>query len=267
MADVKWIKIMTDIFDDEKILLIEGVPVADSIIVIWFKLLTLAGKQNNDGVFIMSNRIAYTDEMLATIFRRDLKLVRLALTTFERFGMIEIVDSVITIPNWNRHQTLDSYEKRKERDRIYQAERREQQKTKAIETIKKSTDSSSDVVISDIEVDKIRIDKDKDKDSKVQKHKYGAYQHVLLADDEMNKLINELGNELYTKCITYLDEYIEMKGYKAKSHYLCIKKWVVNAVHEKEQKKSINQQPNDFAKDMEEWANEREGIRGDFFSN
>ena len=49
MADVKWIKIATDIFDDEKILLIESLPEADSIIVIWFKLLCLAGKQNNSG--------------------------------------------------------------------------------------------------------------------------------------------------------------------------------------------------------------------------
>ena len=55
MADVKWIKITTDIFDDEKILLIESLPDAYSIIVVWFKLLCLAGKQNNSGVFVMSN--------------------------------------------------------------------------------------------------------------------------------------------------------------------------------------------------------------------
>ena len=62
MSDIKWIKIVTDIFDDEKILLIESLPEADSIIVIWFKLLCLAGKQNNSGVFIMNNGIAYTDK-------------------------------------------------------------------------------------------------------------------------------------------------------------------------------------------------------------
>jgi len=50
MADVKWIKFTTDIFDDEKILMIEAMPSADTIIVIWFKLLAFAGKQNNDGV-------------------------------------------------------------------------------------------------------------------------------------------------------------------------------------------------------------------------
>ena len=150
MADVKWIKITTDIFDDEKILLIESMPSADSIIVIWFKLLAFAGKQNNDGVFMMSNQVAYTDEMLATIFRREINTVRLALKTFEQFGMVEVIENVITIPNWNKHQTLDAYEKKKKRDRLYQSERRAKQKR----LIDKSSDKSSDIVISDKDKDK-----------------------------------------------------------------------------------------------------------------
>lgn len=169
MAEVKWIKIVTDIFDDEKILLIESMPEADAIIVIWFKLLTLAGKQNNDGVFLLSNRIPYTDEMLATIFRRNLNTVRLALRSLEQFGMIEIVDNVITIPNWNKHQTLDAYEKKKERDRLYQQERRAAQRAligqassdKSSDT---SSDKSSDVAISDIDKEK---EEEKEEDKKI----------------------------------------------------------------------------------------------------
>ena len=94
MADVKWIKITTDIFDDEKILLIESLPESDSIIVVWFKLLCLAGKMNNSGVFMMNDSIAYTDEMLATIFRRKEITVKMALDTFEKFGMIQRIDGV-----------------------------------------------------------------------------------------------------------------------------------------------------------------------------
>lgn len=111
MSEVKWIKIATDIFDDDKILLIESMPDADAIIVIWFKLLCMAGKQNNSGVFMLNDRIAYTDEMLATIFRRNLNTVRLALNTFEQFGMIEIVNNTITIPKWDKHQQLDALER------------------------------------------------------------------------------------------------------------------------------------------------------------
>ena len=128
MADVKWIKITTDVFDDEKILLIESLPEADSIIVIWFKLLCLAGKQNNSGVFLMGDKIAYTDKMLATIFRRREATVQLALQTFEQFGMIELIDGVITIPNWGKHQNLEQIEERKRYQREYQREYRKRQK-------------------------------------------------------------------------------------------------------------------------------------------
>lgn len=128
MFEIKWIKITTDIFDDEKILLIESMPDADAIIVIWFKLLCLAGKQNNNGVFVMNDRIAYTDKMLATIFRRKESTVALALETFEQFGMIEVVDGVITIPNWGKHQNLDAIEKKTAYMKDYMREYRQKQK-------------------------------------------------------------------------------------------------------------------------------------------
>lgn len=157
MAEVKWIKLTTNIFDDEKILMIESLPSADTIIVIWFKLLALAGKSNNNGVFMMNNRIPYTEEMLASIFRRDSKIVNIALNTFEQFGMIEIIDNVITIPNWEKHQSLDAYEKKKERDRQLQAERRARQKAlveKSSDNRLTSGDCQMTVAVSDVEKEK-----------------------------------------------------------------------------------------------------------------
>ena len=123
VADVKWIKITTDIFDDEKILLIESMPDPYAIITVWFKLLCLAGKQNNSGVFMMV-QIAYTDKMLATIFRMNEATVTMALNIFEQFGMVEIIDGVITIPNWGKHQSLDQLENKKEYMRNYMKEYR-----------------------------------------------------------------------------------------------------------------------------------------------
>lgn len=172
MAEVKWIKIVTDIFDDEKILLIESMPEADGIIVIWFKLLCLAGKNNNSGVFMLNDKIAYTDEMLATIFRRPLNTVRLALKTFVQFGMVEIVDNVITIPNWSKHQTLDQLENKKEYMRNYMAERRKKQKllveSKTNSKVNSKTNSKANVRHLDIEED-IDIDKDIEEDSNTSK--------------------------------------------------------------------------------------------------
>ena len=128
MAEVKWIKITTDIFDDEKILLIESLPDSYAIITVWFKLLCLAGKQNNSGVLMMNNQMPYTEKMLSTIFRMKETTVIMALQTFEQFGMVEIIDGVITIPNWGKHQNLDQLESKKEYMRNYMQEYRNKQK-------------------------------------------------------------------------------------------------------------------------------------------
>ena len=69
---------------------------------------------------------------------------------------------------------------------------------------------------------------------------YGEYKHVRLKEEEYNKLVNELGEKTTQDCIRTLDEYIEMKGTKYKSHYLAIKKWVVDAVKKKPQQQSSN---------------------------
>lgn len=168
MADVKWIKIVTDVFDDEKILLIESLPEADSIIVIWFKLLCLAGKQNNSGVFVMNGRIHYTDEMFSTIFRRNINTVRLALSTFENFGMIEKVNDAVTIPNWSKHQNFDQIEKKNEYQREYMREYRAKQKLLASsenEKLRKTNGkSNSNDNVSDL--DKNREDKNREDKSK-----------------------------------------------------------------------------------------------------
>lgn len=184
MNGLKWIKICSDIFDDEKILMIESLPNADNIIVIWFKLLCLAGKSNNSGVFLMNDKIAYSDEMLAAIFRRDVKIVRMALKTFQDFAMIEIINDTVTIPNWSKYQTLDAYEKKKERDRIYQQNRRKKQKLLAEKSKKssdKSLDPSVDVATLEEDIDKER-DIDIDINTKVFIEKWNSL--------GLNKLIN-----------------------------------------------------------------------------
>ena len=72
----------------------------------------------------------------------------------------------------------------------------------------------------------------KTKRTQPQKHKHGEYKHVLLTDAELEKLRAEFGADETDAAIAFLDEYIEMKGYKAKSHYLCMRKWVYMAVKE-----------------------------------
>ena len=165
MAEVRWIKIVTDVFDDEKILMIETMPEADTIIVIWFKLLCLAGKQNNSGVFQLG-QMPYTDEMFATIFRRPINTVRLALDVFEKFGMIEIISNTVTIPNWGKHQSIDQIEAKTEYMRKYMQSYREKQKQISEGKPDCKTNSKTNSKANVSSVDKIRKEKDKNKEIK-----------------------------------------------------------------------------------------------------
>lgn len=62
-----------------------------------------------------------------------------------------------------------------------------------------------------------------DKKEKPIRHKHGEYGHVLLTDDQLNKLKEKFVD--YQEKIQNLDDYIEMKGAKYKNHYLTIIKW------------------------------------------
>ena len=169
MSCVKWIKITTDIFDDEKILLIESLPEGDSIIVIWFKLLCMAGKQNNSGIFVMNDRMPYTTQMLATIFRRKESTVEMALNVFEQYGMIEIINDTITIPKWEYHQNIDTLDRIREQTRERVAKHRERQSQKMLSDSSEK-DSNVTVTLRNANVTHIEEDKeeeeDKDKDTK-----------------------------------------------------------------------------------------------------
>ena len=164
MSEIKWIKITTDIFDDEKICLIDALPDPDAILVIWFKIIVLAGKLNKNGVLAISPNLVYTDEMLATRFKRPLNTVRMALGIFERFGMIEVIEGVITLPNWEKHQNIDGMEKIKEQTRKRVARYREKQKEFALGNV------TGNVTVTDgnaLEEDKTKIKKRLEQDKNI----------------------------------------------------------------------------------------------------
>jgi len=233
VAEVKWIKIVTDIFDDEKMLMIESLPERDGIIVMWFKLLCLAGKQNNNGVFMFNDKIPYTDEMLSTIFRRPLNTVRLALTTFEQYGMIEIVNNTITIPKWEKHQQTESLDMYRENGRKRVAKFRQKQKEIICNVTGNVTGnvthSECNVTVTGIDKDKeIDIEEDKEKEykeicGKPQKHKHGEFNHVLLTDDEYSRLCDDYGPATAELYIKKVDEYCEQSGKRYKNYNLAIR--------------------------------------------
>jgi len=144
MSNVKWIRLTLSMFDDEKIRLIEQMPEADTILMIWIKLLVQAGKVNASGSIYLNENIPYTDEMLATIFDRPISTVRLALETFKQFGMLSIDENdIIHITNWEKHQNVDGLERIREQTRKRVARHR---KKKRLEQQKPRNDKVNDGV-------------------------------------------------------------------------------------------------------------------------
>lgn len=199
MSEIKWIKITTDIFDDEKICLIDALPDPDAILVIWFKILTLAGKHNSNGLLMMTDKVHYTDEMLATIFRRPLNTVRMAIGVFEQFGMIEIIDGIISLPNWEKHQNVDGMEKIKEQTRNRVAKYRKKQKNLALGNV------TGNVTVTDgnaLEEDK---DKELDKDIEINNNK-------VMISSSLSENLKNSGIHLTNKSHQQLLEYVGLDG-------------------------------------------------------
>jgi predicted phage replisome organizer len=264
MSEIKWIKITTDIFDDEKICLIDALPDPDAILVIWFKILTLAGKHNSNGLLMMTDKVHYTDEMLATIFRRPLNTVRMALGVFEQFGMVEIIDGVITLPNWEKHQNIDGMEKIKEQTRNRVARHREKQKNLALGNV------TGNVTVTDgnaLEEDKNRLDKDKNKKRITTTNSSGGQENILelfqsefrrflsgFEIEEINHLLNENDVDLVKEALK-----TAINSGKPNIKYIggILRNWQMNnvtTVEQVRQSEKKNKDKKEGQEDKNEWG-------------
>lgn len=128
MSEVKWIKLSTGIFDNRKIRQIEEMPDGDALIVIWMKLLVLAADVNDGGLVYFTRDLPYTDQLLATHFHKSIKQVQLAMQTFEMFGMIEVIDDIFKISNWEKYQNEEGLSRIREQNRLRKQAQRERER-------------------------------------------------------------------------------------------------------------------------------------------
>lgn len=153
MADIKWIKLDVSIFDNRKIKQIKSLPDGDSIILIWLQLMCLAGNVNDCGKVYLTEEIPYTEQMLATAFNEPLATVQMALKVFEQFRMIDVIDDIIYISNWEKYQSVEGMEKVREQTRKRVATYREKQRLLGSVT-SNVTVTQSNAIDKDIEEEK-----------------------------------------------------------------------------------------------------------------
>ncbi len=128
MAEVKWIKLHTAMFDNSKIRYIRTLPEGNNMVLIWVMLLSKAGKCNASGFIFLTENIPYTSQMLAAEFGFDIYLIELALATFVKLNMIQLEEHIIKIAGWEEHQNIDGLDRIREQTRKRVAKYRENQK-------------------------------------------------------------------------------------------------------------------------------------------
>lgn len=254
-SKIEWIKITTGMFEDEKLEFIQTLPEGDAIITIWIRLLCMAGKCNAGGYIFITEKIPYTDDALASKFRKNVNVIRLALSTLEKMDMIMLNENgVIAITNWAKHQNIDGMEKIREQTRLRMAAYRERlqitDSKKDGSLPSKSEDGyehgyvtgdvTGDVTVthpsisisnsSSDSISEKNSEKNSGKKKKPEKHKYGSQENVLISDTEKLRLDAEFGTAFIGECIEFLSLYKAEKNYITKSDNLTIRRWVIEAI-------------------------------------
>ena len=128
MADVKWIKITTDMFDNRKIKHLRRLPEGNNIVLIWVMLLTMAGRCNSGGMIFLTENIPYTPKMLADELDFEENTVLLALKVLDDLNMVVADSGCFKIAGWEEYQNIEGMDKIREQNRIRQKKWYDKQK-------------------------------------------------------------------------------------------------------------------------------------------
>ena len=121
MAEIKWIKLTTDMFDNRKIKHLRRLPDGNSIVLIWVMLLTMAGRCNAGGMIFLTENIPYTPKMLADELDFEENTVILALNALRELNMISSAGDHLSIAGWEEYQNVESLDRIREQNRARQA--------------------------------------------------------------------------------------------------------------------------------------------------
>ncbi len=241
MADDKkyyWLKLKRDFFKRHDIQIIEDMPNGKDYILFYLKL--LCESVDHEGNLRFSEEIPYNEAMLASLTHTNVDIVRSAVKLFSELRMIDIMDDgtyyMNQVEKMIGSETYWAQKKREQREKKIELEAAEIGHCPKLSNASPNCPSKSIEKEKDKEIDKEIDKKNNKKKTTPEKQKRGEFQNVLLTAEEEDKLIEEYGMVFALKSITFLDEYIEETGYKRKNHYLCIKRWVIDAVKEKEEK-------------------------------
>jgi len=145
--DVKWIRFKVGTFDGMsfkrvKKAKIDGVVnLRDKLTAVWFELLDLGGKVNNQG-FLVNDELAFKSfDDIAIVLDRTPEEIEMCIKWFVNEKMMEITNDIFMISNWSKYQNIDGLEKIQLQNRERQARFKERKKQLALEYKDNVTDN------------------------------------------------------------------------------------------------------------------------------
>ena len=286
MGDVQWIKLYVNTFNvSRKLKQIEQMKGGDTIIVVWIKLLCLAGSVNDGGMVYVTPDIPFTVEGLAEELRKPIKAVRQALDTLVLYEQIVMDDAgFIKVSSWDKYQDVDRLEEIREQTRKRVAKCRENKKVRDSNATSNATCNTSVTPCNGIEEE---IEEDKEKEfhsfdlsrakedendvtdrARVKRELMGGTLGggvVMLSDEETDRLLDELSLDEFNYYVSVVRD-CELKGqkFKRKTHYQAIMEMAMaDRMKAVSSKKKSGYQSTFDAKEMFE-ANVRQTFGDDF---
>ena len=227
-----------DLFHNRKIRQIECLPHGDTLVLIWIKLLILAGCINDGGLVYITPQVGYTIDSLASELGRPVEMVRQAMDLFCRYGMTETdEDGIITLCGWETHQNVEGMERVREQNRLRKQKQRA--KEKALQPCH--------VTVTECHATEEDIEEEEETEEEKEYHSFTQAREVewdeecapddrrklmggalgrnvvFLSDAQMEDLLNRLSLDEFDYYVSLVAENeLAGKHYKKKTHYQAI---------------------------------------------
>ena len=236
MAEVKWVKLTTDMFDNRKIKHIRRLPEGNNIVLIWVMLLTMAGRCNSGGMIFLTENIPYTAKMLADELDFEENTVALAMKALEQLDMIVTDNGFFAIAGWEEYQNVDRLSEIREYNRLAQQKSRAKKKQLQASNSDVNDMSMTSQRCHDTEEEKeeekekefhsFSLSSEDGSDDRVKRELLGGSLGggvVMLSEEERDKLLDELSIDEFNHYVGVIRD-CEQKGLKftKKTHFQAI---------------------------------------------
>ena len=129
MYKLQWLKIDANLFANRKILILLREPDGDTYVRVWIQLLIIAMECNKEGNLVIGENKPMTIEYFSKIMGKSFEKMEEIIRKFLELEMIILGNEVYKIKNWNKYQSIETYEKYKEQGRLRQQRYREKLKS------------------------------------------------------------------------------------------------------------------------------------------